>query len=75
MKTICLILLLLAFSGAGAGAEDPAVDPGIEQACLDYVEGWYTGDVERMKRALHPDLAKRRARRDMGGESNEKGRD
>lgn len=25
----------------------------------DYVEGWYRGDVERMDRALHPDLVKR----------------
>jgi hypothetical protein len=25
----------------------------------DYVEGWYTGDVARMDRALHPDLVKR----------------
>ncbi len=25
----------------------------------DYVQGWYTGDVARMDRALHPDLAKR----------------
>jgi hypothetical protein len=25
----------------------------------DYFEGWFTGDVTRMERALHPDLAKR----------------
>ncbi len=31
----------------------------IVDAALDYFEGWFTGDVERMKRALHPDLAKR----------------
>ena len=28
-------------------------------ASLDYVEGWYQGDALRMRRALHPDLAKR----------------
>jgi len=29
-------------------------------ACaLDYFEGWFDGDVVRMDRALHPDLAKR----------------
>jgi hypothetical protein len=32
---------------------------GIEQAVRDYFEGWYTGDADRMARALHPDLAKR----------------
>jgi hypothetical protein len=31
----------------------------IRQIVLDYIEGWYTGDAERMERSLHPDLAKR----------------
>ena len=31
----------------------------VEAIAEDYVEGWYTGDVARMDRALHPDLAKR----------------
>ncbi|MCG6909786.1 MAG: nuclear transport factor 2 family protein [Deltaproteobacteria bacterium] len=32
----------------------------ITQRALDYVEGWYLADVERMDRALSPHLAKRR---------------
>ena len=32
---------------------------GIRQAALDYIEGYYEGNGERMERALHPDLAKR----------------
>lgn len=32
---------------------------GIEHAALDYAEGWYEGDADRMEHALHPDLAKR----------------
>ena len=40
---------------AGDGDEDAA----IKQAALDYIEGWYEGDAERMERALHPELAKR----------------
>jgi hypothetical protein len=28
-------------------------------AALDYFEGWFDGDAERMDRALHPGLAKR----------------
>lgn len=36
----------------------------IKQTALDYVEGWYEGNAERMERALHPDLAKRIARTD-----------
>ena len=31
----------------------------IERAVLDYMEGWFTGDAVRMRRALHPDLMKR----------------
>jgi hypothetical protein len=31
----------------------------ITQAVLDYFEGWYDGDVARMGRAPHPELAKR----------------
>ncbi|MDJ0791555.1 MAG: nuclear transport factor 2 family protein [Acidimicrobiia bacterium] len=31
----------------------------IEAAVRDYIEGWYSGDAERMDRALHDDLVKR----------------
>lgn len=31
----------------------------IIEAALDYGEGWYEGDADRMARALHPELAKR----------------
>jgi hypothetical protein len=34
-------------------------DSKIRGVALDYVEGWFMGDAERMERALHPDLAKR----------------
>jgi hypothetical protein len=36
----------------------------IRQAALDYVEGWYGANPERMQRCLHPDLAKRAVKRD-----------
>lgn len=31
----------------------------IIQSSKDYIEGWYNGDSERMRRCLHPDLVKR----------------
>jgi hypothetical protein len=31
----------------------------IEATIRDYIEGWYEGDVDRMNRSLHDDLAKR----------------
>jgi hypothetical protein len=42
----------------------------ITATVLDYFEGWFDGDAERMERALHPDLAKR-ALEDDGRTLNE----
>ena len=42
----------------------------IKQAALDYIEGFYEGDAQRMERALHPELAKRIVRTDAQGRSN-----
>src|SRR6185436_15891545 len=33
--------------------------PAIRQAALDYIEGWWEGNPERMARAVHPELVKR----------------
>ena len=41
----------------------------IKQTALDYIEGWYEGDAERMERALHPELAKRIVRTNPQGQS------
>jgi hypothetical protein len=38
---------------------DDADRAAIEQCIRDYFEGWYAGDAGRMRRALHPELAKR----------------
>src|SRR5688500_9888239 len=40
-------------------AQTPADSTAIKQTALDYIEGWYEGNAERMERALHPELAKR----------------
>jgi putative lumazine-binding protein len=56
----CLLVGVLSLLAAGsANAQAAADSAGIRAAALDYIEGWYTGDVPRMTRALHPDLAKR----------------
>ena len=34
-------------------------DAAIVRCALDYFEGWFEADPERMRRALHPGLAKR----------------
>jgi hypothetical protein len=41
-------------------ASSPEADlAAIKQTALDYIDGYYEGNAERMERALHPDLAKR----------------
>jgi len=47
-----------------ARVEENADAAAIKQAALDYAEGWYEGNAERMERALHPELAKRIVRTD-----------
>jgi len=45
---------------SGSDFEKNENDMGILQAVLDYIEGWYEGNAERVERSLHPELAKRR---------------
>ncbi len=55
---LLLAILLLAVPGTSA-AQSAADSAAIVATALDYIEGYYTGDAERMERALHPNLAKR----------------
>src|SRR6185436_7020083 len=70
MKTtvLCLAILLASFAGVQAQTSDAARD-AIKATALDYIEGWYEGNPERMERALHPDLAKRIVRTNDRGQS------
>ena len=55
---ICLSLLMVS-APAFAQTASEADLAGIKQAALDYAQSWYTGDADRMEKALSPDLAKR----------------
>lgn len=65
--TVTAILAVAAAAAAvpalSAGEKDERVSredlAAIRAAALDYAEGWYEGDPERMERAVHPELAKR----------------
>ena len=59
-------ILLACFLAAPrtASAQAPADSAGIRQAALDYIDGFYSGNAERMERALHPEVAKRIVRTD-----------
>ena len=51
--------LMVVPAAAVRAQASPADSAGIRAAALDYIEGWYEGNAERMERAVHPDLAKR----------------
>ena len=51
------------------GAASEADLAAIKQTALDYIEGYYDGNAERMERALHPELAKRIVRTNAQGQS------
>ena len=60
MIRITVITLALTVATArSAFAQTAADSSAIKQTALDYIEGWYEGNSERMERALHPELAKR----------------
>jgi hypothetical protein len=56
MRLALLALLTLALPLRAQTAADSAA---IRSTALDYVEGWYEGNPERMGRAVHPELVKR----------------
>jgi len=53
------MLLVGLFLPSPALAQTAADSAAIRATVLDYVDGWWSGDVERMERCLHPDLVKR----------------
>jgi Putative lumazine-binding len=58
LTALCTAALASA-APAAAAAQSPADSTGIRAAALDYAEGWYAGDGDRMARAVHPELVKR----------------
>jgi hypothetical protein len=69
MKPALAFLIAAALTAASpARAQTAADSAAIKATALDYIEGWYQGNAERMERAVHPDLAKRIVN------SNERGR-
>ena len=59
-----LLMACIALVAVASSEEDTAA---ITQTALDYGQGYYAGDADRMERALHPDLAKRVLMPDKNG--------
>jgi hypothetical protein len=68
MRKLTVVLALL-IAAPFAFAETPD-EAKIRRAALDYAESWYAGDAEQMRRALHPELAKRIAKNDALNQMN-----
>jgi hypothetical protein len=67
MRAVLLALVIAV--PVTARAQTAADSAAIRATALDYIEGWYAGDAERMERSLHPDLAKRIINVDARGRS------
>lgn len=59
---IAALLTAFALQAAPSPTLDPATVKAVEAVAFDYVDGQLEGDVGRVTRALHPDLAKRAVR-------------
>ena len=53
---VALSVLLVAAPAAAQSAADSAA---IRATALDYIDGWWAGDAQRMGSSLHPELVKR----------------
>jgi hypothetical protein len=58
-KTSYLLLTLGLIITVQSKAQTIADTTGIKETVMNYIEGFYTADADRMEKALHYDLAKR----------------
>ena len=58
-NTTRLLFLMFVICVGQLCAQTAADSSAIRQTALNYVEGWYEGNGDRMEQALHPELAKR----------------
>ena len=65
MKNPVATALVILCLWPAVAVADPATDEAITATALDYIESWFTGDGERMRRALHPEFARRRVVTDV----------
>ena len=56
---VSLLAVILLVMVKLVGGQTPDEKTAIRQTALDYIEGWYEANAERMDRALHKELAKR----------------
>jgi hypothetical protein len=69
MRTFTAFLFLIFAAVITVSAQADADREAIKRTALNYAEGWYEGNAEKMESALHPDLAKRIVRTNPQGQS------
>ncbi len=70
MKKIkVFIVSALLFSVMISMGQTKADSIAVEKACRDYVEGWAEGNIERVSKAVSPELVKRNISQDAEGAS------
>lgn len=67
--TMILLMALLVADAIPASAQSAADSAAVIATALDYIDGYYTSDGQRMERAVHPDVAKRIVRAPDGPDS------
>jgi Putative lumazine-binding len=69
MRTFTAFVLLIFASFISVSAQVDQDKEAIKRTALNYAEGWYEGNAEKMESSLHPDLAKRIVRTNPQGQS------
>jgi hypothetical protein len=69
MRTFTAFVLLIFASFISVSAQVDLDKEAIKRTALNYAEGWYEGNAEKMESSLHPDLAKRIVRTNPQGQS------
>ncbi|HJS52638.1 MAG TPA: nuclear transport factor 2 family protein [Pyrinomonadaceae bacterium] len=69
MKYIVAVSSFILLGVGVSIAQTDADREAIKRAALNYAEGWYEGNAEKMESALSPDLAKRIVRTNPQGQS------
>ncbi len=58
-RILFLVLAIIISSLSQVFSQESSDTTGIKETIANYLDGFYTGDENRMEQALHPDLAKR----------------
>ncbi len=66
--SLLLLTVIIFFLHSPAQTADDSL--AIKETALNYIEGWYEGNGDRMEKALHPELAKRAVFSDSTGKKS-----